>query len=693
MLMGQDIPISGGYRQETLDEGRESIHDELISGATSSLEPGKRKRVRDEIEYAVAALKTIASPENAKPYEIFRGLTGVPENAPILKVKKGEQIELPLSAFTPSEDWAYEMGEFTYDGQGVILKVLPGAGSTPSNDDYVEEPENFDNYFEVVTAGRFEVVEFDDVEGEQTVITLRQTDVFDPITSNYYPVKKQEKSGTKIAGSISSGEKTGTVTKAPVKVMESKEFLNKDSGLPSAVNSFRADSTQAKRSMPVFSIGDKNIAFGTKNLGNEKAGFEDDSVEILPVNPYEISGKSSDSEEGQKAALLWFEATVGQNEEDGNNAAYPSALLYAASRGDNDAQKELERLAKVGRDSMEVQKKEYEEWALGFKNSSRKPGGEWDWEYEHPELMVTTGGWDSEAGRRNQRMLGIDDIFLVHQTSFEPTTDDEGNIILKPAEEFEMTDPNTGEIALDSVTGEVAKNYRGSVHFALNHMVQGHMYRQTPMTKTYAVMVPLRSILEQNEGALVYLYEIDTYMTPKPGQGLKIPKGAGRVVEIPGLEDRGIKKPEGNPLTDWTQEQRDEIDAAANEMNQASQRLIFEMLQATAREHNGSEEYMLRMFEGGMHGSSEGVDKRVREIALGLGVPALKHDSSPHHIFEGMSPNSDESSRQISSIANSAWTPLWMLNENARLRLANNDRFTSGNTEIIVDDMETGSWI
>jgi hypothetical protein len=585
------------------------------------------------------------------------------------------------------------MGEFTEDGQGVILKVLPGARSTPSNDEYIENPQKrFDNYFEVVTAGRFEVVEFDDVDGEQPVITLRQTDVFDPVTSTYYPVGNSQKKNRGISGSISSGEKTGTVTKAPVKVMETDEFALKDSGLPSVFDSYRAESN-AKRSMPVYTVGDKNIAFGTKNLGNVDAGFDDDSVEILPVNPYEISGKPSDSEDGQKAALLWFEATVGQNEEDGKNAAYPSALLYAASRGDDDAQKELERLAKVGRDAMEVQKKEYEEWALGFKKNSRRPDGEWDWQYEHPELMVTTGGYDPETGGYKQRMLDIDDIFLVHQTSYEPTTDDDGNIILRPAEEFEMTDPETGKTVMDPITGETAKNYRGTVHFALNHMVQGHMYRQTPTAKTYAVMVPLRSMLEQNEGALDNLYAIDTYMTPKPGEGLKIPKGAGRVVEIPGLEDRGIKKPEGNPLTDWTQEQREEIDAAISEMNASSQRLIFEMLQATAREHNGSDEYMLRMFEGGMHGSSEGVDKRVREIAVGLGVPAGKHDSTPNQTFEQITPNSDEASRQLSSIANSAWTPLWTMNENARLRLANNDRFTSGNTETIREDRTEDFWI
>ena len=190
MLMGQDVPVSEGYREETLDEGLKSIHDELVSGTTKGLDATKQKRVRQEIDYAVAALRTLNSVDNAKPYEIFRGLTGVPDEASILNLKKGETIELPLSAFTPSEDWAYEMGEFTEDGQGVILKVLPGAHSTPTNDEYVENPtKKFDNYFEVVTAGKFEVVEFDDRQGEQTVITLRQTETFDPVKSSYFPVE------------------------------------------------------------------------------------------------------------------------------------------------------------------------------------------------------------------------------------------------------------------------------------------------------------------------------------------------------------------------------------------------------------------------------------------------------------------------------------------------------------------------
>lgn len=197
MLMGQDVPVSEGYREETLDGGLKSIHDELVSGTIKGLDAAKQKRVRQEIDYAVAALRTLNSTDNAKPYEIFRGLTGVPDDASILNLKKGETIELPLSAFTPSENWAYEMGEFTEDGQGVILRVLPGAHSTPTDDEYVENPsKKFDNYFEVVTAGKFEVVDFDDREGEQTVITLRQTDTFDPITSSYSPVKMSDSKTT-----------------------------------------------------------------------------------------------------------------------------------------------------------------------------------------------------------------------------------------------------------------------------------------------------------------------------------------------------------------------------------------------------------------------------------------------------------------------------------------------------------------
>jgi len=191
MLMGQDVPMSEGYGSETLDEGLKSIHDELVSGSMKGVDAAKQKRVRQEIEYAIAALRTLNLPENSKPYEIFRGLTGVPDDASILNLKKGDTFELPLSAFTASEDWAYEMGEFTENGQGVILKVLPGAHSTPTNAEYIQNPtETFDNYFEVVTAGRFELIEIDDVEGEQTVITLRQTDTFDPLTSKYSPVKR-----------------------------------------------------------------------------------------------------------------------------------------------------------------------------------------------------------------------------------------------------------------------------------------------------------------------------------------------------------------------------------------------------------------------------------------------------------------------------------------------------------------------
>lgn len=690
MLMGQDIPISEGYRDETLDGGLESIHDELVSGTTSGIEKAKQARVRKEIENTVAALRTIVSSENAKPYEIFRGLTGVPDEASILRVKKGETIELPLSAFTPSEDWAYEMGEFTEDGQGVIIKVLPGARSTPAEDEYVENPtKRFDNYFEVVTAGRFEVVEVDDKEDEQTVITLKQTEVFDPITSQYFPVKDENKPGKKIAGSISSGNKIGTTTKYPVATLTSSEINTADTKIVGGDYS-RSKDIKATRSMPVYSIGDEKIAFGTRSLGVTTPEYSDKDVKIVPLNPYEISGKAKDSKEGHEAALLWFYATIKQNEEDTANAAYPSALLYAASRGDSDAQNELERLAEAGRKATEEQKEEYIKWASSFKESSRNPG-EFDWGFEYPELLVDIGQYSSETGRPEQRVMGLDDLFMVHQTSYKPQVDSDGNVILRPAEDYDFIDPETNEIAINPENGMPYVNHRGTIHLSLNHLVQGHMYRPTPTGKTYAVIIPARTMIEDNPGALDNLYAIDTYMTPKPGEGLKLSRDAVRIVELPSLSDYDVDMPEGNSF-DWTEEQKKTINEAVEKMNADAQRMITQMLQVSGAAHNDSQEYKTRVIPGGMHGSKDSYDRRIRELALELGVPSLKHDSTPHAHIEGITAMVPDEQRQISIIHNSGWSPMWTMSENAILRLADGDRFSSAET-IIQRPKNEGPWI
>jgi hypothetical protein len=275
------------------------------------------------VEDSISALRSIQNKKNKREYEIYRGLTGVPENATILGLKEGDKIEMPLSAFTPSETWATEMAEFTEEGEGVMIKVVPGAQTTASTSKYDPKADGYwANAFEVVTAGEFEVVSIEDPENEPKIITMRQTAVFDTENSTYENILKPEdrqdvssvekEESARLSGNMANNKKIGTVTEKPVENFENEEFVYSESGLPSNYGYYDDGKAVARRSMPVFEIDGKKIAFGPKKVGRIEPKPASNDVEILPVNPYVVSGKSETSEEGQEAALLWFSATAGQ---------------------------------------------------------------------------------------------------------------------------------------------------------------------------------------------------------------------------------------------------------------------------------------------------------------------------------------------------------------------------------------------
>jgi hypothetical protein len=187
MLMGLDVPKSVGLDEDPVNAfGRKPIHRALMSGSAENLSDDDKERIRKMVEDTISALRSIQSEKNKRDYGIFRGLTGVPEGAQILGVKEGDRIQMPLSAFTPSETWATEMAEFTDEGEGVMLKVVPGAQTTASSSDYNPDEEGYwANAFEVVTAGEFEIISVEDPENEAKIITMRQIAVFDIDKSTY----------------------------------------------------------------------------------------------------------------------------------------------------------------------------------------------------------------------------------------------------------------------------------------------------------------------------------------------------------------------------------------------------------------------------------------------------------------------------------------------------------------------------
>lgn len=461
--------------------------------------------------------------------------------------------------------------------------------------------------------------------------------------------------------SSGSSQKIGTVSDGPIERVSGKRKVDD----PDKSGRLTGTKDQEVNS-DVYQIGDEKLVFGSESI-------DDPSLKVLPINPYEISGLKPESEEGRKAALLWFSATVGSMaEQTGRNkdGGKTSALLYAASRGDSDAQAELERLAKIGDEKMKETLKVNDDFMQRFDGSTREEreadGGKW-WQFNHGDAMVY---YNDEKGDRISRPFELDDLHMVHQTSFEPTVDQDGNLVLKPAEDFDYINPLTGEVQLDPVTGKPYEIYRGSMHFSLNHLVEGHIYRPIPTSGTWAVVIPARSMIESNPGALDNLYSVDTFLTPRPGEGLKIPAGQFKIVKLPGIDvDR----------------ESPEFKDAAIELEKQSQKIVNDALQEIGVQHTGKDGYKTPIFAPGMHGSSAGVDRRMRDIAFDQGVSSMKHDGHPISRFEQI--NTLARYRDIPmSFSDSDYTTLGYMSENARMRVANNNRFSNAaDKEDVID--------
>jgi len=128
--------------------------------------------------------------------------------------------------------------------------------------------------------------------------------------------------------------------------------------------------------------------------------------------------------------------------------------------------------------------------------------------------------------------VGIDDLFLVHETKHDIIRDEAGNVVLKPMSDFDSS------------------KQRNTLHFTLNHRVQGHMERSDSGGKN-VIMAPLRDVLEANPGSLDNLYAVDTILTPAPGQGLIFPKDKTRVVSLdPSLDSTAKDKMIEDALTE-----------------------------------------------------------------------------------------------------------------------------------------------
>lgn len=475
------------------------------------------------------------------------------------------------------------------------------------------------------------------------------------------------------SGGTSSGESVtnknvdsaviGKVSKNPVTTISGKRRVNEYGQLEERTTSIK-----------VYDVGGKKLAFGNDQI-------DDPEVEILPVNPYAISGLDEKSDDGRDYAVLWFDATIGQMEEDPSDDAKTSALLYSASRGDSDAKKELERLAEVGRKKMEQTRESIIKDRDRFKQTTRSERDATWYQRHAPAAMIQQRSATDKWDREEPRPIDLEkDVYMIHQTSYMPEIDPEtGDYIIRPAEDHEVIDPETGKQWIDPVTGKAAEVHRGSVHFSLNHIVGGHMYRQTPTNKTYIVIIPAQRMIQSNDGALDNLYAIDSWMTPKPGEGLRLPKDAVRIIELPGTSDFGVERPAGNPLVDWTPEQSSAFSDAVRKVEEASKTKFKEGLLEVSRAHTGNPHYEPREFPSGMHGSDSDIDLRIRDIAEEVGVSSQKHDGSASAFLEGATSTSQGTVGEY--FHDTGYVDYSGLSKNARMRIAKNGRFNTSKLE------------
>lgn len=414
---------------------------------------------------------------------------------------------------------------------------------------------------------------------------------------------KPEKPARLSSGEVKRDLKSGSLKK------ETSEIVGTDDGY-------------AKKKFNVHEIGDEKVVFGaTRDNGADLT-----DIKRVPINPYEISGYDRKSPEGQEFAMKWTAAHAAHMAENDMTASTEvDALLYAAARGDSDAMKEFELLAAKGERLIEEERKLQSRESLGW---SRPWEGNPEWNLNEAYDNASKAAIKKEG----LEDLSIKDLYLVHETKYDLVEDADGNIILRPL----------GDHELKKVDGTPGEYNRDTLHFALNHLAGGHMMRQEQ--EGNVIIVPLSAVLEKNPDSLDALFAVDTYLVPKPGEPLVIPKGAFRT----------IPKGSSNP--------REEAEKALKEMG------------AT------------HIFEAGDTHSSQGVDGKVRQIASDMGIQSTAHANIVHSYMEQkISDNEPEYNVTARELA--------QMSPNARMRLADNDRFSSVKTEVDNTRMFSGEVI
>jgi hypothetical protein len=340
----------------------------------------------------------------------------------------------------------------------------------------------------------------------------------------------------------------------------------------------------------VYEIDGEKVAFGIE----ERHGLDTTGIKIIELNPYEITGLERGTPEGEEMALDWIYADsylVETGSEYEYNGTEISALLYAATKGDKESEKQFKEYAEKGRALM-VQKRQEdmleERQAFDRRLTDRTVASDIrQLQIRLAELKRTKdkdGYYTSSITEQDidDSRVSTKNLVLVRWSEFPPDYDEEGNLIIYPASKYVPVD-------------------RETIHFTLNHSVQEHMFWKEGEEGGYLITVPLQDVIDANGiESLDNLYAVDTYFTPKKGKPLVLPGARAQRVEKG--EDRKA--------------------------------IVTGLME---------DEYQTISVRGGeQYSDSAGFDDAVRLVARDLDIlPGTIHQSRPHRLYEQMNNYTD----------------------------------------------------
>lgn len=249
-LMGEPLPEASGYLGKESRFG-DAAHDIIQTGLPDKPDKFRMSytwKAGGYVRAAFMGLHHINSGKEVNMRPIYRGISEVMSDNPLLNLSDGEIVTLPLSAFTPdikaAKIWAMpnvvgleqqialekklKKGKKLDSAPGIILEVLPGARTGyAAGDQYLHEfeldGELVTDVAEQLTQGRFryvrtttEFIEHDGKLGEMlkgertkvTKITLEQVETFNPVTGKFEKnIKRRSKKPSQRKQNIEKSQK------------------------------------------------------------------------------------------------------------------------------------------------------------------------------------------------------------------------------------------------------------------------------------------------------------------------------------------------------------------------------------------------------------------------------------------------------------------------------------------------------